>query len=114
MSYSGPMTDRDSASTLNRAIGGRVAWYMKYSGDTRRTQADLASLLGIEQSAVSKKLTGRRPFFPHELYAIAEWLDRPMGDFLPIAERMGHPPDNRQGTRPDTQENRTTAFAAAA
>ncbi len=113
MSYSRPMSnDRDTTSTLNRAIGGRVAWYMKYAGDTRRTQAELASLLGIEQSAVSKKLTGRRPFFPHELYAIAAWLDRPLSDFLPVSERMGHPPDIGQAPGIPTRGLAAPALAA--
>lgn len=85
--------NRDDSEAVNRAIGGRVAWYMKYAGDARRTQAELAALLGIEQSAVSKKLTGRRPFFPHELYAVAEWLDRPLSDFLPVSDRLTSPPD---------------------
>jgi transcriptional regulator with XRE-family HTH domain len=103
MSYIRPMsTDRDGVSALNKAIGGRVAWYMKYAGDTRHTQADLAALLGIEQSAVSKKLTGRRPFFPHELYAIAEWLDRPMSDFLPVSSDLGRVPDIREEAVRDT------------
>ena len=113
MSYIRRMSgNRDGSAALNRAIGGRVAWYMKYSGDTRRTQAELAALLGIEQSAVSKKLTGRRPFFPHELYAIAEWLDRPLGDFLPVSEHLSHPPILNQGTRPDTHEYRPLAMAS--
>lgn len=104
-------TNRDDVSALNRAIGGRVAWYMKYAGDTRRTQTQLAELLGIEQSAVSKKLTGRRPFFPHELYAVAEWLDRSLGDFLPLSNELDAPPrgvhtaaDNMRGTGRDTDE----------
>lgn len=95
--------NRDEAPALvNRAIGARVAWYMRYSGETRRTQSELADLLGVEQSAVSKKLSGRRPFFPHELYAIAEWLDRPLGDFLPVTDRMSSPPDNSPSSRGDT------------
>lgn len=88
---------------VNRAIGARVAWYMKYVSEPRRTQAELAELLGIEQSAVSKKLTGRRPFFPHELYSIAEWLDRPLSDFLaPSAEAFSSPPDNGPGSGRNT------------
>jgi transcriptional regulator with XRE-family HTH domain len=85
--------NRDESPTqVNRAIGARVAWYLKYSGGPRHTQAELAALLGIEQSAVSKKLSGQRPFFPHELYAIAEWLDRPLGDFLPVSAALTSPP----------------------
>lgn len=96
MSYSRPMSSNrdETLSPVNRAIGARVAWYLKYSGDTRHTQAELALLLGIKQSAVSKKLRGERPFYPHELYAVAEWLDRPLGDFLPVTARLSSPPDN--------------------
>jgi transcriptional regulator with XRE-family HTH domain len=97
-------TNRDDVTTLNRAIGGRVAWYMKYAGDTRRTQTQLAELLGIEQSAVSKKLTGRRPFFPHELYALAEWLDRPLGDLLPMSDELDAPPRNVGGGADNSRE----------
>ncbi len=87
----------DVSAALNRAIGGRVAWYLKYAGDTRRTQAELADLLGVQQSAVSKKLAGHRPFLPSELYAIAEWLDRPLGDFLPMSAELSDPPSPRLG-----------------
>ena len=104
MSYSRPMSSNrnEAPAQVNRAIGARVAWFMRYAGDTRHTQAELADLLGIEQSAVSKKLTGRRPFFPHELYAIAEWLDKPLGDFLPVSSRLSSPPDISAASGPDT------------
>jgi transcriptional regulator with XRE-family HTH domain len=116
MSYLGQMTtNRDGSVDLNRAIGGRVAWYMKYAGETRRTQTELAQLLGIEQSAVSKKLTGRRPFFPHELYAVAEWLDRPLGDFLPLSERLSSPPsiETATGTGEDTHRSHSMSAELA-
>lgn len=105
--------NRDQApEAVNRAIGARVAWYMKYAGDTRHTQMELAALLGIEQSAVSKKLTGRRPFYPHELYTIAEWLDRPLGDFLPTATRMTAPPDIEPSSGGDTHRSAADLLAA--
>lgn len=77
------ITPSHDPEAVNRAIGARVAWYMRYDGGTKRTQAELAELLGIQQSAVSKKLSGARPFLPHELYAVAEWLDRPFTDLMP-------------------------------
>lgn len=114
MSYSRHMSNnRDEAlAQVNRAIGARVAWYLKYAGDTRHTQAELAQLLGVEQSAVSKKLAGRRPFYPHELYAIAEWLDRPLGDFLPVSTLLSTPPDTTHERGQDTRQFRTLADAA--
>lgn len=105
VSYVVRMRSSSDGTSVNRAIGARVAWYMKYVSEPRRTQAELAELLGIEQSAVSKKLTGRRPFFPHELYAIAEWLDRDLSDFLPVtvdAATVSPPPDSGPGPGRDT------------
>jgi hypothetical protein len=102
----------DAPVAVNRAIGGRVAWFMRYAGGPRHTQTELAQLLGIEQSAVSKKLTGRRPFFPHELYAIAEWLDRPLSDFMPINGHLDTPPDIPTG--PGGITHRSTALPVAA
>lgn len=84
-------THGDEASAINRAIGSRVGWYLKYA-DERHTQAELGELLGLDQSAVSKKLNGVRPFYMPELYAIAEWLDRPITDILPSKDELGSAP----------------------
>jgi transcriptional regulator with XRE-family HTH domain len=128
----------DQAQAINRAIGSRVAWYMKYAGDRRRTQAELGELLDLDQSGISKKLAGARPFYMPELYAIAAWLDRPISDFLPSAHDLAAAPplpaprpprarrrtaaastgraavaaDIRQGTGPDTRRYRLPALAA--
>jgi repressor LexA len=37
-------------------------------------QADLANVLGIDPSAVSKRLTGKRPFKHHEMIKTEAWL----------------------------------------
>jgi repressor LexA len=37
-------------------------------------QADLASLLGIDPTAVSKRLTGKRPFKHAEMVKVEQWL----------------------------------------
>lgn len=131
-------THGDDSSAINRAIGSRVNWYLRYAGD-RHTQTELGELLGLDQSAVSKKLNGARPFYLPELYAIAKWLERPVSDFLPAAdELLAAPPmpsptpprarrravaaagvrgvvaeaDTRKRTRPDTGEYRRPAMAA--
>lgn len=131
-------THGDESSAINRAIGSRVNWYLRYAGD-RHTQTELGLLLGLDQSAVSKKLNGARPFYLPELYAIAKWLERPVSDFLPAAdELLSAPPmpaprpprtrrravaaaavrgvvveaDTSQGTRPDTGEYRPVSLAA--
>lgn len=98
-----PSHDPDA---VNKAIGGRVAWYMRYDGGSRRTQAELAELLGVQQSAVSKKLSGARPFLPHELYAIAAWLDRPFTDLMPWGDLTAAPaPSSRSAVAGDAGAN---------
>lgn len=95
---------------VDKAIGARVAWFMRYAG-TRHTQAELAGLLGLKQSAISKKLLGHRPFQPHELYAIAEWLDRPISDLLPI-KGVDTPPDTWTSSRRPTGDDAVLVAAA--
>lgn len=43
-------------------------------------QADLAELLGIDPTAVSKRLTGKRPFKLDEMRKIEAWLGVPSAD----------------------------------
>jgi len=131
-------THGDESTAINRAIGSRVNWYLRYAGD-RHTQTELGDLLGLDQSAVSKKLNGARPFYLPELYAIAKWLERPVSDFLPSAEELSAAPpmpaprpprtrrrvaaaagargvaagvDNKQGSGPNTLRYRQPALAA--
>lgn len=53
----------------------------------RRTQAELADVLGITQSAASRRLTGRMEFSASEVLQVAEWLD------VPAARVLGEPAD---------------------
>jgi transcriptional regulator with XRE-family HTH domain len=57
----------------------------------RRTQRELATVLGITQSNVSKRLTGQAEFSASDVLAIAEWLDVPAGRVLgePIETAKG-------------------------
>lgn len=41
----------------------------------RKRQAEMASVLGIAQSGVSARMSGKTPFDLNELYAVARWLD---------------------------------------
>lgn len=54
----------------------------------RVSQADLASVIGVSQSTLSKKLRGRVPITVAELVAIAEALGVEPGDLLPRRARV--------------------------
>lgn len=86
------MSTSDEGSAVDRAIGGRVAWFMRSAGGKRRTQAELGEFLHLDQSAVSKKLRGERPFTLRELYAVATWLERPIGSIVTEPDQLGEPP----------------------
>lgn len=86
------MSNEEQGSAVDRAIGGRVAWFMRSAGGKRRTQTELAEFLHLDQSAVSKKLRGERPFTIRELYAVAEWLERPVGSIVTEPDQLGEPP----------------------
>lgn len=57
----------------------------------RRTQRQLASVLGITQSSVSKRLTGQAEFSASELLAIAAWLQ------VEPARVLGEPIETAKG-----------------
>ena len=86
------MTHSYDDGEIDRAIGGRVAWYVRYSGDKRLTQAELGRHLGVDQTAVSKKLKGDRPFSLRELYTLAKLLGRPVTDLVPDVNELATPP----------------------
>lgn len=54
----------------------------------QKTQRDLGEVLGIDQGSASLRLSGRRSFRAEELAAIAEWLGRPIGQFMGERERI--------------------------
>lgn len=55
----------------------------------RVSQADLASVIGVSQSTLSKKLRGKVPITVGELVAIAEALGVEPGDLLPRRPATG-------------------------
>jgi transcriptional regulator with XRE-family HTH domain len=57
----------------------------------RRTQQELAVVLGITQSAASRRLTGRTEFSAAEILQIAEWLG------VPASRVLGEPLDAAKG-----------------
>lgn len=76
------MTSLDSGGTIgniNAQIGRRVYACMEKSG---MTQGQLAAALGLTQAAVSRKLSGERPWFPGELQAVAGILDTTVGELF--------------------------------
>lgn len=50
------------------------------------TQADLAEVLNLTQSAVSHRFNGRTPFQLHEVELLAAFLDVPLYDLVPIED----------------------------
>lgn len=50
----------------------------------QRKQTELGELLGLPQQAVSLRLLGRRSFRAEELAVIAEWLDTPVSELIPV------------------------------
>lgn len=103
-------TERGDEAAVYRAIGSRVDWYLRYAGD-RRTQSELGDLLGLDQSTVSKKLRGERPFSLPELYKTAVWLDRQVSDFIPSAENLAEAPP-LSPLRPPRSRHRASVSAA--
>lgn len=85
-------THSDEGSAVDRAIGGRISWWMHHPDGRRRTQAELAAYLHMDQSAISKKLRGERPFTVRELYAVAEFLGRSVREIAVEPEELGEPP----------------------
>lgn len=71
----------------------------KLLGDSGINQGDIAAVLGMEASAISHKLAGRRPWRQSEMLAVREYLcDRLGQDFslddlfseLPALAKVSH------------------------
>ena len=102
MTASVPNTEREQ--TDDEIIGERVhqvMWRLKIS------QTEMAGKLGLDQSSVSNKLRGKRPFFARELVHVAEILNVSITDLLPERKGPRHPGDagpevGRVGLEPTT------------
>ena len=64
---------------INADIGRRIAAKM---ADAGMTQGQLAEGMGLTQAAVSRKLSGERPWFPGELMDAARILDMTVGELF--------------------------------
>jgi len=53
----------------------------------QRSQADVAGVLAISQSSVSRRLSGTQPFSAPELARLATWLGVPVAEFYRTPER---------------------------
>ena len=73
----------DPKKRVTTLVGERVHALM-WSG--RRTQKQLAAILGIDQSAVSARLRGKTEWSVVDLIVTAEWLGVPPADLLPNVE----------------------------
>lgn len=88
MSYSHGMTNAQMNTTgINAIVGEMVHTHMWRN---KVTQTALAAHLGIGQPAVARKLRGDRPFAIDELLSISQFLQVPITELLPNAEKP-HP-----------------------
>lgn len=53
----------------------------------RKTQDDLAAVLGVTQQSVSPRVRGLQSFRAEELKAVAEWLNVPVSQFMDAVRR---------------------------
>jgi transcriptional regulator with XRE-family HTH domain len=58
----------DVRATIAAAVRAEVARH-------RKTQREIAAVLGLHQAGVSKRLLGEIPFRAEEIAALAAWLD---------------------------------------
>lgn len=64
---------------MNRRIGRQIQEWMLADG---MRQGVLATELGLTQAAVSRKLSGERPWFPDELVSVAAIFGRTVGELF--------------------------------
>lgn len=64
---------------INADIGRRINLKM---ADAGMTQGQLAAAMGLTQAAISRKLSGERPWFPGELMDAARILDMTVGELF--------------------------------
>lgn len=72
--------------SADAAVGRRVHMLM---WDRQVKQAELAMQLGIQQSALSKKLRGHRPWSLDELLTAARWLDTTAAYLIGESDEVG-------------------------
>lgn len=81
-----PNERAEAAKVMREAIATRVLDAMT---ERQKSQREIGEILGLPQSAVSLRTSGKRPFRAEELAAIAEFLDTPIERFLPATEPAG-------------------------
>ncbi len=68
----------------NKTAAQRVAQEVRANMARRgRTQSDIATALGISQTAISRRLSGSVPWDVNELELVATALDVPIAELLP-------------------------------
>lgn len=65
--------------TTDQEIGAAIREAMFHK---RITQTRLGAVLGIDQTTVSKKIHGKRPFLAAELFQVSAVLETPMSEIL--------------------------------
>lgn len=57
-------------------------------GRQRKTTAGLAAVLGCSPGTATNRLADAYPFNLNELYAVCQWLDKPLADIAGAAEEQ--------------------------
>lgn len=76
----------------NVLIGERIHTLMWRN---KRTQAELAAVLNVDQGSISNRLRGKTTWSAFEVSAVAGWLGVPIEELVPAVE-VG-PPDPSEG-----------------
>lgn len=83
---------QDPKKLGNALIGERVHTLMWRK---KRTQAELAAVLNVDQGSISNRLRGKTTWSAFEVSAVAAWLDVPVEELMPEVEV--EPPDPSEG-----------------
>jgi transcriptional regulator with XRE-family HTH domain len=84
--------ERDGAMTNSKpsiATTGIAANVRAEAARHDRTQLDLAELLGITHSAISRRMRGETPFRDYELQSIAEYLGVSIATLFAVSREDG-------------------------
>lgn len=81
-----PNDKADAAKVIREAIAARVRGAL---AEARKTQRQVADVLGIDQSAVQLRLAGTRAFRAEELAALSDYLGVPVERFMPTPTEAG-------------------------
>ncbi|WP_158516321.1 MULTISPECIES: helix-turn-helix transcriptional regulator [Pandoraea] len=76
---------------LYKTIGSKVRELRENAADGRKTQAELAELVGLERTSITNIEKGTQKVPLHVLYRICSVFDVPLNEMLPVLEQVQQP-----------------------